>query len=716
MDDLAATGELEPEEAVAEGDLAELLSLKEGTTFMVADAWGDVRGGVGGLFGDGTRLLSRFRLLIGDKRPSRLNYGLSRDSAVFTFNGANLALPPVGGRTIPRGVIHLERKRCLGGGRLHERLRLTNFGLDRVMTPVSFDFAVDFRDIFEVRGMHRAARGRAEAPRLTGRGVCFAYVGLDGVGRDAEIVFSEPPWRLGADRADFMFSLAAGATMDLFVEIGPSERDTPSSHRFDRALREAHRSSETFKTHGAQLRASDSAFDAWLDQSRADVAALTTALPTGPYPFAGIPWFSTPFGRDGIITAWQMLWLDPSLARGVLTYLASRQADHTSAFDDSAPGKIMHETRGGEMAALKEIPFGSTTAASTPRRSSSLSPGPICIVPASVTPSASCGPRCYAPPIGWIATRTPTRMASSTTTAPRPAVFPIRAGRTAWIPCFTTMAASRLRPSPWSRCRAMLTPPGARCRRWPSALIEPGGPGWAARAETMRVAVEAKFWLEDRGFYALAIDGTGEVCAPRSSNPGHLLFVGLAGAKRAKRVAKTLMSPDFDSGWGIRTVATDASRFNPMSYHNGSIWPHDTAIAAMGMSRYGERAGPIKILCDMFAASRSFENRMPELLCGFPRDGEEPPIAYPVACMPQAWAAGSTFMMMQACLGLTIDAARKEVRLVRPTLPEGVDQLTLERLSVAGGFVDLTFQRIGGGIAVIPGPRSDPSVAVILEG
>ena len=716
MDDLAATGELEPEEAVAEGDLAELLSLKEGTTFMVADAWGDVRGGVGGLFGDGTRLLSRFRLLIGDKRPSRLNYGLSRDSAVFTFNGANLALPPVGGRTIPRGVIHLERKRCLGGGRLHERLRLTNFGLDRVMTPVSFDFAVDFRDIFEVRGMHRAARGRAEAPRLTGRGVCFAYVGLDDVRREAEVVFSEPPWRLGADRADFMFSLAAGATMDLFVEIGPSERDTPSSHRFDRALREAHRSSETFKTHGAQLRASDGAFDAWLEQSRADVAALTTALPTGPYPFAGIPWFSTPFGRDGIITAWQMLWLDPSLARGVLTYLASRQAEHTSAFDDSAPGKIMHETRGGEMAALKEIPFG-------------LYYGGVDTTPLFIALA------------GAYLHRTGDRETIRK-------LWPALLRATGWLDRnadanpngfvdYDRAATSGLSNQGWKDSLdsvfhddgrfavapiALVEVQGYAYAAWramsqmASALIEPGGPGWAARAEDMRRAVEAKFWLEDRGFYALAIDGTGEVCAPRSSNPGHLLFVGLAGAKRAERVAKTLMSPDFDSGWGIRTAATDASRFNPMSYHNGSIWPHDTAIAAMGMSRYGERAGPIKILCDMFAASRSFENRMPELLCGFPRDGEEPPIAYPVACMPQAWAAGSTFMMMQACLGLTIDAARKEVRLVRPTLPEGVDQLTLQRLSVAGGFVDLTFQRIGGGIAVIPGPRSDPSVAVILEG
>ena len=716
MDDIAATGELEPEEAVAEGDLAELLSLKEGSTFVVADAWGDIRGGASGLFGDGTRLLSRFRLLVGDKRPSRLNYGLSRDSAVFTFHGANLALPPVGGLTTPRGVIHLERKRCLDGGRLHERLTLTNFGLDQVMTPIAFEFGGDFRDIFEVRGMRRARRGEIEAPRLSGRGVVFAYVGLDGVRRTAEVVFSEPPWRLGADRADFMFSLGAGASMDLFIEAGPSERDTPSRHRFDHAVHQAHETTAAFKTHGAILRANDCAFDAWLEQSRADVAALTTTLPTGPYPFAGIPWFSTPFGRDGIITAWQLLWLDPSLAKGVLSYLAARQADQISAFDDSAPGKIMHETRGGEMAALKEIPFGlyyggvdttplfialagaylhRTGDRDTVRK----------LWPALLKATAWLDRNADANPNGFVDyDRAATSGLSNQGWKDSIDSVFHDDGRFAAAP----IALVEVQGYAYAAWRAM--------SQMASVLIEPGGPGWAVRAEEMRAAVEAKFWLEDRGFYALAIDGTGEVCGPRSSNPGHLLFVGLASESRARRVAKTLMSEDFDSGWGIRTLAVGASRFNPMSYHNGSIWPHDTGIAAMGMSLYGERAGPAKILADMFAASRNFENRMPELLCGFAREGDEPPIAYPVACMPQAWAAGSTFMMMQACLGLSIDAARKEVRLVRPTLPEGVDVLTLERLMVAGGVVDLTFQRVGGGIAVIPGPRSDPSVAVILEG
>jgi glycogen debranching enzyme len=227
--------------------------------------------------------------------------------------------------------------------------------------------------------------------------------------------------------------------------------------------------------------------------------------------------------------------------------------------------------------------------------------------------------------------------------------------------------------------------------------------------------VEARFWLEDRDFYALAIDGDGACCGPKASNPGHLLFVGLPNPERAALVTHRLLSAEFDSGWGLRTLSTDALRYNPMSYHNGSIWPHDTSIALSGMARYGEREGVAKVLLDLFHAADRFDRRMPELLCGFAREVGEPPIAYPVACMPQAWAAGSTFLMLQSCLGLAIDAARKEVRLTRPTLPKGVNQLTLEGLEVAGARLDILFQRLGDRIAVTSGPSSDRSVSLVLE-
>jgi glycogen debranching enzyme len=215
------------------------------------------------------------------------------------------------------------------------------------------------------------------------------------------------------------------------------------------------------------------------------------------------------------------------------------------------------------------------------------------------------------------------------------------------------------------------------------------------RAETLRQQVEAKFWIEELGTYAIALDGDGRPCRVRSSNAGQLLFSGLPAADRAAKVASMLLGPSFNSGWGIRTLARGEVRFNPMSYHNGSVWPHDTALCAAGLSRYGHHAGVVQIATGMFDAAIKFDMRLPELFCGFPRSAGEAPIAYPVACLPQAWAAGSAFMLLQACLGLRIDGWRREIHIHQPQLPVGLDQVTVSRLAVGDGHVDITFQRLG---------------------
>jgi glycogen debranching enzyme len=716
MDDTGLAVDSGVEQTGATADTGQLLSLKDGDTFLVADPWGDVGGGANGLFSGDTRILSRLTLLIGDKRPSKLSFALSRDNATFTFHGANHDLPPMGGRATPRGVIHIERRRCLHRGRMFERVRLTNFGLDEVMAPVSFLYGADFRDMFEVRGLARAAHGATHEPRVTGRGVVFAYDGLDGVRRTGVVDFSEPPWRMSAGRADFMFALRPEQPGDLYIEAGPEEADRPGGERFTAAEAGAHAAVRDMRESGARVKVADGAFQAWLAQCRSDVAALTTPLPTGPYPYAGIPWFSTPFGRDGIFTAWQMLWLDPSLAKGVLSYLAARQAKEVSPFADAQPGKIMHETRRGEMAALREVPFG-------------LYYGGVDTTPLFVALAGA-------------------YLARTGDTALIRALWPSLLLATQWIETwgdsngdgfvdYARAVGSGLANQGWKDSVDSVFHTDARLARGPIALVEVqgyafaawramaqmasaigevGAEAWAQRAEAMRVAVEERFWMEDEGFYALAIDGDGELCRPLASNPAHLLFVGLPSPERARRVIKRLLSERFDSGWGLRTLATGSARFNPMSYHNGSIWPHDCAVAMAGMARYGEREGVAKIMQDMFDASGNFEMRMPELLCGFRRAPHEPPIAYPVACMPQAWAAGSAFMMLQACLGLEIDGSAGTVRVTRPCLPHGLDRLVIERLKVGPGEVDLHAHRLDRRIAVVPGAASDPSIAVILDG
>ncbi|HEY7901482.1 MAG TPA: glycogen debranching N-terminal domain-containing protein [Caulobacteraceae bacterium] len=713
MDDLAASPAPDADDLARGDEDIHYVSLKDGDVFQVCDAWGDIRGAADGLFVDDTRLVSRLGLLVGGKRPSRLSSSLSGDNAVFTVNGANRALPPMGGEATPRGVIHIERKRCLWRGRLFERLRLTNFGLDEIMVPIVYEFEVDFRDMFEVRGLTRPRRGHRRAPQLTGRGVETAYEGLDGRQRTSVVAFSEPPGRLGPTRAEFMLPMIPGRRVDLYLEAGAESEPPPEASRFNAALRGAKRAINKRCGVGARVTASDGAFDCWLQQSRTDVAVLSTELDSGPYPYAGIPWFSTPFGRDGILCAWQMLWLEPSLARGVLAYLASRQAEAISPFEDATPGKIMHETRRGEMAALKEIPFGAYY-------------GGVDTTPLFVALAGA-----YFERTGDIAFID--------------GLWPKLKAAAAWLETFgdsngdglvdyARAETSGLANQGWKDSADSIFHADGRLAVGPIALVEVQGyacaawramaamgvrlgdesaPRWAAQARTLAAAVEERFWLEDLGYYAVAIDGDGQACRSLTSNPGHLLFVGLPSQARAGAVARRLLSPAFDSGWGIRTLATSNVRYNPMSYHNGSVWPHDTSLCLAGLARYGERDKVVRMMGDLFEASKAFGGRMPELLCGFEREPDAPPIAYPVACMPQAWAAGATFMMLGAALGLRIDAVRGEVRLIRPRLPIGVERIKLERLDIAGSSLELEVQRLGERTAVTA--VSEGSVSVIVE-
>ena len=695
MDDAYTVQTTATESGGADG-LERLLALKDGDTFLVADGWGDLKGGADGLFVDDTRILSRLVMKVGQARPSQLSSGVSQDNVYFTCHSTNRPLPPMGGRSAPAGVLHIERRRFVWDRRMFERIRMVNHGVEDVLLPLTIDFAADFADIFQVRGTLREQRGTAELPVQDGRRVTFAYVGLDQVRRASCLAFSEPPARLSGSRADFMFSLPMGKRCELYVECGPDRCDQPDQVRYRQNALQARLAMRARRRRGASLRGPRSPrFNDWLDQSRADVALLTTDLPTGPYPYAGVPWFSTPFGRDGIITAWQMLWLDPSLARGVLTYLAMRQATELSAFQDSAPGKIMHETRGGEMSALGEVPFGlyyggvDTTclfvalAGAYARRT-----GDFALI-------RRLWPNLIAA-LGWMTDHGDFNSDG--------------------LISYQRGAETGLSNQGWKDSEDSIFHSDGRFPKGPVALLEVQGYAyaawqamaelagalgddrqalWTAQAERVRALVEDRFWMEDEGFYAIALDGDGAQCRSIGSNAGHLLFTGLPSVERAKRVTKRLLGAEFRSGWGLRTLATGQARFNPMSYHNGSVWPHDTAMAAAGMARYGERRAVALLLGEIYAAAAHFQLRLPELFCGFERNPGEPPIAYPVACLPQAWAAGSVFLMLQSALGIRIDAVAGTVEIDDPVLPAGIDRLNVTNLQVGAGRIDLAFQQTG---------------------
>jgi glycogen debranching enzyme len=717
MDDLAPA----PSAPVEQGETGEprvphrLFALKDKDTFIVSDAFGDVLGHGDGLFHDDTRILSRFRLLMGVQMPSLLSAAIGQDNVFFTSHGSNQSMPFPGGPIGPPGSLHIERKRFLWEERLYERVTIVNYSRDVVIMPLAFQYDADFRDMFEVRGMSRPRRGIIFRPDVGERSVRFRYEGLDGVLRQSVIAFSDPPGRLREHRADYMYTLRPEGRLELYIEVSAEEGPAPTRERFRAAAARARYAMRSRRRHGGRVRTSGRLFNEWLEKSRADIALLTTDLETGPYPYAGIPWFSTAFGRDAIVTAWQILWLDPSLACGVLTYLAANQAQEVSAFRDSAPGKIMHETRRGEMPALGEVPFGKYY-------------GGVDTTPLFVALAGA-----YAARTGdfdLIDRLWPALEAA--------AGWMLNYGDTNGdgLIDYARGADSGLSNQGWKDSEDSVFHADGRFPEGPVALVEvqgyafmayqamatfaerrgdPDAAGrWLARAEAVRATVEAKFWMEEEGFYGIAIDGAGALCRVRTSNPGHLLASGLPAPERARAVAEQLLSGDFFSGWGIRTLALGEPRFNPMSYHDGSVWPHDTAMCAFGLARYGDRKGVERLMAGLFETAASFEMRLPELFCGFPRMAGEPPVAYPVACLPQAWAAGSIFMLLQASLGLTIDAKTRTVDIRDPHLPIGINSLALTGLPVGDGqVIDLLFERRGDTVAVeSAGPDAERYVRV----
>ena len=693
-----------------------LYCLKEGDLFVVCNALGDIHGLGDGLFFNDTRHLSRLLLRLDGALPALLSTAVSRDNVVFTAHLTNRPLAPLGHASTPEGVVHIERKRLLFEGRLYERLLCSNYGEAEAVLPLNFSFAADFRDMFEVRGQTRPVRGRLEEPAIETAAVAFRYHGLDGVARRSVLAFSETPERLGATEAVIQLAVPAGGQRAIYLEAGPAAAPAPSAERYRRASLMAKAAMRGRLRRGARVRTTGRLFDSLIEKSRADLALLTTDLPSGPYPYAGIPWFSTTFGRDAIITALQMLWLDPALAKGVLRFLAHTQALDYSTFADAAPGKILHEARRGEMAALGEVPFAryyggvDTTclfvalAAAYAHRTGDLS------LVEELWPSLLAA-------VGW--------MDSFEVSDPLGLIRYARGADTGllnqgWKDSHDSIfhADGRFPDGPialvevqgyaFSAYRGMAWLAGVRGR---DDLAET----WRKRAERLRRTVEERFWMEDQGFYGIALDGHDELCRVRASNAGHLLFVGLPSLERGRMVAARLMGSDFANGWGLRTLAEGQARYNPMSYHDGSVWPHDTAVCAAGFRRYGAADSVRRLFAALFETADRFEMRLPELFCGFPRMGGEPPVAYPVACLPQAWAAASVFGLLQACLGLTVDGWRRELHLRSPRLPVGISEVRLEGITVGESAVDLLFCENGGRVMVLPGRDQEAGIPLIAH-
>jgi len=676
--------------------------LKHGDCFGVFDPRGNIVPGDAseeGIYYDGTRFLSRFELLLFGNRPLLLSSTVSVDDAVFDADLTNPDVLRDGHIAIERGEINVHRSRVLWEGSCVERIRVTNFRLNRIDVPLAVRFDADFADVFEVRGTQRAKKGQ-RLPDQNGDDYVMCYRGLDDRERRSRVRWSRHPDKVDAGRAAFLLRLepkeSATIVMSVSYETDAEAPPPPApvEKAFDHALSStrARRVSQAAST--CRVLSSSAMFNRWLVRSSADLQIMLTDTPHGCYPYAGIPWFSTPFGRDGLITAFELLWVNPGIARGVLSFLADTQATSHDDAQDAQPGKILHEMRGGEMAALGEVPFG--------RYYGSVDSTPLFVMLAHAyyerTADREFIDRIW-PNIGaalhWMETSGDPDGDDFLDYARKTDAGLLNQG---WKDSHDSIFHSdgRTADGPIALCEVQ----GYAYAAWKGAarLAALRGDGrhaeqWAERAERLRERFELTYWCEDLDTYALALDGSRRPCRVRTSNPGHCLFAGLVMPERAKRVSDTLMSDASFNGWGVRTVAAGERRYNPQSYHNGSIWPHDNAIIAAGVSRYGFTDAATKILSATLELSEAVDlHRLPELICGFTRRGREPTL-YPVACAPQAWAAGAVYLMLAASLGIQIDAPARRISFSRGRLPESIDWIRLTDLKVGDASVDLQLER-----------------------
>ena len=679
--------------------------LKYGETFGVFNRYGDIETvgqGQLGLFYVETRHLSRMTVRLDDQTPLLLASTVRDDNAFLSVDLTNVdtGTQP----DIPRGTIHLYRSKFLEEGICYEQFRLTNYGLTPVKFSLFFEFGADFADIFEVRGTPRRKKGHFQPSRLEGDKIALNYLGLDNVLRSTCVNFSPAPNSLSDSSASFDVRLGSKEESVISVTV-VCERNSAPKHappyRAAVAARNAQGQEELFG--GCKIRTSSKPFNAWLARAEADLRMLIQGNPEGAYPYAGVPWFNTVFGRDGIITAMECLWMHPAIAEGVLNYLSLTQATESNAERDAEPGKIVHEVRRGEMAALKEVPFGMYYG--------SVDATPLFVLLA-----------------GGYFVRTNNLAFLKT-------IWPNIIRALEWIDRYgdadgdgfveySRKSADGLTNQGWKDSSDAIFHADGRLAAAPIALCEVQAYVFAAKlsaaliaralgeegraAELDRQAAELQqrfeqhFWSDELGTYVIALDGNKKQCRVRTSNAGHALLCKIASRERATITAETLLSEAMFSGWGVRTVAAGESRYNPMSYHDGSVWPHDNALIALGLSLYGFQSKAAEIFNGMYEASVHVDlHQLPELFCGFhKRADSNGPTLYPVACSPQAWAAGSVFLLFRAALGINVRAGERLIRFCNPTLPPNLDEVTIENLRVADASVDLLIRRHQEGVAV----------------
>ncbi len=698
--------------------------LVNGESFAVFEVGGDIAQASNeplGFFHRDTRYLSRFEFRIAGESPYHLNSYASRDNAQLRINLSNPDLGYVGEEIrLPRNSIQIERNWVIGGAALFHKVILLNYAQVPVEIPLEFLFEADFADVFEVRGFKRASHGQRLEPELAADSLTFLYQGLDGVRRFTRVSFQSQPASLKPGHASFVLTLEPGGRKELEVRIvGACEAESAGTlalARFDEALKQRRTEIEHLDAGWARISTSHEPLDFLLQRSAADLTSMIRFAPEGTYLMAGIPWFASLFGRDSILTALFVLPFNPALAVGTLKTLASLQGSRVDQRREEQPGKIMHELRAGELAATGEVPFG--------RYYGSVDATPLFL---------------------WLLGR----YVETTGDLRLPRQLWNNVERALdwienWGDCDGDGYIEYVRETPrglanqgWKDSFDAISHADGALARPPIAVCEVQGYVYAAynsiagvaqrlgrdevagrlrqRAARLRSRFSHDFWLEGERTVALALDADKRPCRVMASNAAHCLATGLVNREQAEMLADRLMADDMFTGWGLRTLSAREKRYNPMSYHNGSVWPHDNALAAAGLARFKRHRSAIRILEGLLHAAGELKTgSLPELFCGYPRDERLGPVPYPVACHPQAWSAASIFMIVQALLGIDVLALEHKLIIDSPVMPEWLDWIKIEGLKVGDGEVSLIARRVPEGTSVsIIERRGDVRIEVL---
>lgn len=685
-----------------------LRTLKHDDTFAVLDVSGDIQLGdasVEGLYHRDTRHLSHFAVGVNGMRPLLLSSMVRDDNSALTCDYTNPAVRADGDVVLEQDLIHLRRAQFVWRGVLYERIAVMNFDEFARTITLDFAFSADFADVFEVRGLSRARRGQIHRATVSGSCVLLGYTGLDDRTRTTRICFDPTPQRIGKAHAQYKLDLAPGGHAIIHITVRCDENGNRRRPReaFLSGLRASRSELHRTASHAAAIESSNDIYNESIRRSVADLYMLMSRTEDGLlFPYAGIPWYSTVFGRDSLVTALLMLWLDPSIARGVLKHLAANQATDIDPGADAEPGKILHEVRLGEMAQLGEVPFR--------RYYGTVDATPLFVILAGaylertddIQTIRELWPNIEAA-LSWIdefgdrdgdgfveyGAATATGLVNQGWKDSYDAIFHadgrLAQGRIALVEVQAYVYSAK-------RTAARM----AQRLVFPTRAAE-----LSQQAEQLRKQFHQAFWSDEIGTYALALDGEKRPCLIQTSNAGYALLTGIAPEDCAERLVQTLMSRESFSGWGIRTVATNAARFNPMSYHNGSVWPHDNALIALGLARYGFKEQAGKVLEALFDASTYLDlRRLPELFCGFTRRRSHGPTLYPVACAPQAWAAAAPLALVQACLGLRVQPTQGTVDLLHPMLPDFLDYIVVRSLECGSVRLDIDIRRVGDQVAM----------------